>query len=305
MQENKKLFKKLLTINELFSVYCKISETLITEIDINNSGYDKESMANSIDLLIKLGFISYNKDEEMFIKEESQTLMFDEFSDKLYLKLLREAPVIYETINQAHLLYDENRRQYYIKRNSFKLDYSALIMLLNGLGKIETTKYDVYILDITLLKYRKEHSERGNVKTLSELKAEIIRNEELGRLAELIALKYEKDLLSKINVNKLPEMISDYNVSAGYDIVSYMSEESETYDKFIEVKSCSDGRYIFYISKNEIETADKKRDNYFLYLYNRMDGNFKVIQNPYYYLFHSKMSVEWRKDPQIFKIELI
>jgi len=41
---------------------------------------------------------------------------------------------------------------------------------------------------------------------------------------------------------------------------------SEGFDKFIEVKSCSDDRWIFFISRNELEVAKNKQDSY-LYLF--------------------------------------
>lgn len=106
-----------------------------------------------------------------------------------------------------------------------------------------------------------------------------------------------------MHINKLPERISEYNVSAGYDIVSFVSIESLIPDKFIEVKSCSDERWIFYISKNELDVAKRKQDSYFLYLYNRKKRNFRIIQNPYKLLFESEEKDKWIMNPQIYQVK--
>ncbi len=95
--------------------------------------------------------------------------------------------------------------------------------------------------------------------------------------------------------------ISHLDVSAGYDIVSFLSAKSEIPDKFIEVKSCDENE-MFYISKNEIETARKKGSSYFLYLYNRKTKTVRIVQDPYNNIIQKD---EWIKDPQIIRVRQI
>lgn len=61
--------------------------------------------------------------------------------------------------------------------------------------------------------------------------------------------------------------ISDYDVSAGFDIVSFESESSTTYDRFIEVK-CYLGNPHFYWSDNECDVAKCKGEKYSICLVN-------------------------------------
>jgi 16S rRNA (guanine(966)-N(2))-methyltransferase RsmD len=58
--------------------------------------------------------------------------------------------------------------------------------------------------------------------------------------------------------------ISEIDVSAGYDIVSFDSNKSQEPDRFIEVKAISNAG--FYWSRNEYEIAKLKGEKYYLYL---------------------------------------
>ena len=55
--------------------------------------------------------------------------------------------------------------------------------------------------------------------------------------------------------------ISEVDVTAGYDIISYNSIKSKETDRFIEVKARSSSG--FYWSKNEYETAKLKGEPYY------------------------------------------
>lgn len=77
--------------------------------------------------------------------------------------------------------------------------------------------------------------------------------------------------------------ISEIDVAAGYDIVSFDSNQSLEPDRFIEVKAVSNAG--FYWSRNEYEIAKLKGDTYYLYLVdlNRIDEQDyspQMIQNP-------------------------
>lgn len=77
--------------------------------------------------------------------------------------------------------------------------------------------------------------------------------------------------------------ISEIDVEAGYDIVSFESLQSQEPDRLIEVKAISDTG--FYWSKNEYEIARLKGDKYYLYLVeltriSQKDYSPLIIQNP-------------------------
>lgn len=121
-------------------------------------------------------------------------------------------------------------------------------------------------------------------KSLEQLKKQLELQEIQGERAELFVMDYEKKRLSAFEKQKGIKRISEIDVSAGYDILSYENECSLVYDRFVEVKSYS-GNPHFYWSKNEIETAELYEDKYYIYLVdilkiNSPDYNPMIIRNP-------------------------
>lgn len=118
--------------------------------------------------------------------------------------------------------------------------------------------------------------------SLEKLKKQLESNELVGEKAELFVLEYEKKRLG-IPLNEKVMRISEIDVTAGYDIVSFDSSLSREPDRFIEVKAVSgDG---FYWSRNEYEIAKLKGNTYYLYLIdltkvNQSDYLPQVIKNP-------------------------
>lgn len=99
--------------------------------------------------------------------------------------------------------------------------------------------------------------------SLSKLKKQIEDNELAGEKAELFVLAFEKARIGQPLSEKI-KRISEIDVSAGYDIVSFNSCESQKADRFIEVKAISN--FGFYWSRNEYEIAKLKGEMYYLYL---------------------------------------
>ena len=104
-----------------------------------------------------------------------------------------------------------------------------------------------------------------------------------GLEAEEFVLELERNRLP-LKAYKI-KRISDFDVAAGYDIVSYDSNESMKYDRFIEVK-CYLGKPHFYWSENECDTARQKGSKYILCLvdYTRIKEpgyTPQYIRNPY------------------------
>ncbi len=299
MSVNYEVFKKLLTIDELFELYSQIGDTILSYIDIENINKDKESKINSIQLLVDTLFIAYNRKSKKFYKKvviNNKSL----FALNLYKMLRNIYHEAFSFIN-ADIHYDEIEAQYYIKRNCVSLDLSGLLMLLNGMGFIRISNKHIYFLDRSLLDKVEIKRRRTS---LQELKEQLDKQEQLGNEAEIVALEFEKRILSLNNIDKVPERVSLYDVSVGYDIVSYMTKDSKVPDKFIEVKSCADESLQFYISKNELETAKSKRSHYYLYLLNRKTKDFTIICNPYTVFFEGD-EVNWAIESQVYKIHSI
>ena len=304
MNEKSRVFSKLLPINELFALYEKLSKSIITKIDVKSLGYDSSAVDNSINLLINIGMIFFDEKGNSFQRIVTENFGITEFSKELYLRLQSACSDVFDFVNHITLLFDESEGKLYIKRNSVSLELSGLLMLLDGLEKVRIAYNNIFILDEGILSKRKEQSTNPfHYRTLAELHNQLEKNERYGIDAELAAMKYETELLESMGINKSPERISEYNTSAGYDIVSFVDSESAVPDKFIEVKSCSDNTWTFYFSKNELETAKIKQDNYYLYLFNRKNQKFRIIKNPYSFFIHSEAKSQWTMEPQIYQIK--
>lgn len=116
----------------------------------------------------------------------------------------------------------------------------------------------------------------------------------------------------ELEKKRLPKMaqkikrISDFDVAAGYDIVSYESYETEHYDRFIEVK-CYIGFPHFFWSENESDVARIKADKYLLCLvdYARIGEpgyQPEFIRNPYETIFNGE---EWLVNAASYRIQKI
>lgn len=119
---------------------------------------------------------------------------------------------------------------------------------------------------------------------------------EYGREAEIWYLNYERKRLINHPFADQVKIISDDNVSAGYDIVSFIDKTSLIYDKYVEVKSFAEFPRIF-MSANELETAKNLENSYVLVLVNRLKISEpgyvpREIINPYDYFFGVHRS-EW------------
>ncbi len=120
---------------------------------------------------------------------------------------------------------------------------------------------------------------------IGELEKSLEQKQIYGAEAEARVLVYEqKRLVSHSNFDQI-ERISEYDVGAGYDVVSFNDLDSVELDRLIEVKSFS-GTPSFHWSRNEIDVARFKKDQYFIYLVDRekmneTDYTPTIIQNPY------------------------
>ncbi len=81
------------------------------------------------------------------------------------------------------------------------------------------------------------------------------------------------------------EWIASYDTTAGFDIMSFETNTSAAHDRFIEVKAYSGDTPYFYWSRNEVQVAQIKSSQYFLYLVNLneiADPTYEpiIIQNP-------------------------
>lgn len=288
---------KLFNLDELYLFYSMIGETLNTDIDLQNSGFDRYIQSNTIILLEKCDFI--RQVDDIFIKNK-QYNDIDSFS----VNLLDNLQIIYsDSIAEILSLdkkYDENRDLFYLSKNKVDTKYSGLLMLLDDLSFLQIISRKVYILSKKeIRKISTDISRSKKLISIIELEQSLVIKKELGEIAERKALEYELSLLNKCGISGKPKIISHIDASAGYDMVSYFDKGSVIYDKFIEVKSCQNETQHFYLSSNELTTAKEKGDSYYIYLYIRDTDEIIPIRNPYKQIY---LSETWAKEPQIYKI---
>lgn len=168
----------------------------------------------------------------------------------------------------SHLFsYDAVQSCYSFKNELLSLSFSAARNVLISQGflvaerDVQGTKFYIApAYDSLVAKYCK--SQRKQL-SIEQLKRQLEDNALAGEKAELFVLSFEKVRIGQPLCDKI-KRISEIDASAGYDIVSFNSPESQVPDRFIEVKAVSSSG--FYWSKNEYEIAKLKGEMYYLYL---------------------------------------
>lgn len=142
--------------------------------------------------------------------------------------------------------------------------------------------------------------------TLAQLKARLEANSIAGENAEAYVLQYEKRRITNPTLKKKIKRISEVDVGAGYDILSFESNSSSSYDRFIEVKAISK-RIEFFWSKNESEIAKLLGEKYYLYLVELSkinDSNYVpiIIANP---AVSVMQSTDWFLEPESYHVQKV
>ena len=201
--------------------------------------------------------------------------------------------------------FDAEKGHLTIKRSAFPLAYAAVrnfLTMAGALDKEENGERCVagnYESDWT-----EQLCNRRKKFTLEQLLKQQEDQSRRGLEAEEFVLGLERKRLPEL-AQKI-KRISDFDVAAGYDIVSYESNETEHYDRFIEVK-CYMGSPHFFWSENESDVARIKADKYILCLvdYLRMGEpgyQPEFIRNPYETIFDSD---EWLVNASSYRIQKI
>ena len=125
----------------------------------------------------------------------------------------------------------------------------------------------------------------------------------MGEAGEQFALQYElrRCPFDRSQMQRIKQ-ISIIDTAAGYDIISFHNEQSDA-RRYIEVKTFV-GRPHFHLSTNEVNAAQLRGDNYYIYLidYSKMGTEGYIptlIQNPYKSIF---VAGEWLAKPDSFLV---
>ncbi|MCD8284019.1 MAG: DUF3883 domain-containing protein [Opitutae bacterium] len=161
--------------------------------------------------------------------------------------------------------FDEEFNTFYIPQNGFKLCHACYRNLLMSFGIIDSRSKGGYFYRGDTEIIAKKASESRLKMTLAQLEKSLLSQKDEGEQGEQFVLKYEYSRLASHPHRDMIKQISQIDVSAGYDIISFMSTYSGSLDRFIEVKTYR-GNPHFYWSSNEKNTASIKGNSYYLYL---------------------------------------
>lgn len=270
---------------------------------------EKSVFDGCLPLVIALDIVRVDQDKILSMNQSFAPFLVDEKYLRIkilerLLQVLKDDEVFLEIFCSENVSYDVVYHLIQIENSAFSFRYSnfrQLLISFNFLNQHPDQKIHKFIIDH---KYRRLFDkfvlpEIKRRKIGIEKLEEILEQKQIhGAEAEEFVVTFEKQRL--FNHSKLQDIqkISDYDVSAGYDVISYNDIDSTEYNRFIEVKSY-EGNERFYWSKNEVSQARIKRDEYFLYLVDRkkMNDNYEplIIQNPFENVFSSDL---WVKEPQ-------
>ncbi|WP_338533020.1 DUF3883 domain-containing protein [Paenibacillus peoriae] len=291
---------------------------LISEVPQKIGDIEKFCLRNTISynmplqgivgLLTFISLVSFCE-EGVFLNQEGselklsiQDVSLKEIVIKKVLSNIISNGVYKDFLNIESFNYDYIHEAYIVRNNEIPLKYSGIRNLLINLDffRFSSQVRNLLIIDSTYTGFLKEILNPAFKKlSLEKFKEIQLRKEKYGQEAEAYVLNYEKKRLSgHPSLSKIVQ-ISEIDVSAGYDIISYNSINSVSMDRFIEVKSYSQ-KTGFYWTKNEIAVSLNKKSNYYIYLVDREKMNQDkynpiMIPNPYENVFKS---LYWKRDPQ-------
>ncbi|ABX43279.1 DUF3883 domain-containing protein [Lachnoclostridium phytofermentans] len=199
-----------------------------------------------------------------------------------------------------------SKQLYLFRKEYFDLQLSQLRDLLVSYGFFLLERENFITKFYIAKNYEKKIedllSKKSRAMSLQDLYKKMQEDAKIGELAEQFVINYERIRLN--NCSQYPiKQISVVDVNAGYDIASFKSEKSLSYDRFIEVKAVNI-KCEFYWSKAEIEAARIMQDAYYLYLVEVAKMKYsnyipKIIQNPFKNVFKSE---QWLLEPQSYKV---
>lgn len=235
----------------------------------------------SIYFFEELGLITIDESNNIFSSEFGKS--FCDCSEEQFVEKLASATYLYlienGMINLEAVSYDPTTKLCHIRKSGFPfvsavfrnllLDMMALRETVPGLYQV-SERYET-LFETSIRKQKPKL-------TLEDLMEKQKLQEEQGRLAEEFVVDFEKARLLWCPIADGVKQISDIDVAAGYDVLSYDDDKSTQYNRFIEVKSFHSKAHFFW-SANEFESAQKLGVRYHLYLVD-MDKYLKPGYHP-------------------------
>ncbi len=234
------------------------------------------------------GYITLGADFTPFPRTENH--LRNKIIEKIFM-ILKDDDVLQAIFSSENVSYDIIYRSIQIDNSAFDLRYSNFKDLLISFGFLTPHPDNNIPKYIVNGRYKRLFDQQllPEIKRrklgIDELRKSFEQKQIYGEEAEKFVLEYERNRLTGHPSPEKVEIISEYDVSAGYDLVSFCAINSVEIDRFVEVKSFAGAPY-FYWSRNEMDTARIRRDNYYLYLVDREKINEEgyepiIIQDPH------------------------
>lgn len=268
----------------------KIFDENITSIDALKD-IDKYEMGIQLNIPVAIAFFEYIevinvKSKKITLSSKGRNLVSESANQRniLICNILLQKTINENLLNISNIHISRETGEIVFDSNAFSLSaaifrnflISSKCLFIDNSGFVLNSIYEAEMRSLT--------KHKRKIISQEELMKQIEKEREDGELAEELVLKYEKERLPHMSTKI--KQVSLIDVSAGYDILSYNSLSSSSYDRFIEVK-CFHGEEHFYWSLNEKSVSELIGENYFIYLvdldkYLRNPANFKptIIQNP-------------------------
>lgn len=227
-------------------------------------------------LLVKSGILeidiagiyhtSYGFNQRLYSRDHCRGRVLDAL-----LGALKEDDGIYSIFSTEFCSYDIINNAIQISKSAFGLQYANIRDLLISLGFLvphPNFPAHSYIVSKSNRKLFDRHLTDGIRKrqlSPEQLKTLQARQQENGLLGEAFVLDYER---TRTGRGHEVEWVAAYDSAAGFDIMSFESSDSTDHDRLIEVKAFSGQVPYFFWSRNEMDVAQNKPMQYFLYLVN-------------------------------------
>lgn len=241
---------------EILFKLCKENQNNLANVKINYSRFNN-FLQDNINFLVELNVIATSDNK---IQIEKTNLSFKDFLISKILNSSQYGPPLKEYLNN---FIRQNQKLVFKPNDSYN---SITSSLRNFLISIDLVKYEINGDQYLLLS--DEFLDKLNQRKFSpeELRRQLEKQNQIGLLAEEFVFKIEKEKIYKFDQSLLPEHVSKFDVSAGFDILSYQKNNDRIKKIFIEVKAVSSSNFKFYLSNSEFQTSLKYKDDYFLYL---------------------------------------
>lgn len=200
----------------------------------------------------------------------SQKQMCDKFAEMLLLSF-KEDDTFHDIFSSKYISHDIIYHSIQLENAAFTLkfaNFKQLLLDFNILLPHPTPELNKLIINS---RYKKLFDKvvlpviRKRKIGVEELRLALEQKQIFGEEAEKFVLAYEK---KRLNNKEGIDWVAEYSVAEGYDISSFEEEASALNDRFIEVKSYA-GKPYFFWSRNEMDIARIKGNQYYLYLVNR------------------------------------